>query len=433
MSNTIHQTRDTLPPFIQGRREAAAYLEAPVPLWQGNPFIEALPELWTVKRAAKEMEFRPPYKQADTLQPTQVRMAMVDQIRYLVKPLSTHLNLFQTISTLIRTGYVPRNPLAQSFLRTCRERSAAVTIRPQEVELALRAHGAPGLAVVGCTGMGKSTALTSILVCFPQVIEHACYKDRPFFCKQVVWLKLDCPHDGSRKALCLDFFRQMDTLLQTDYARQYRIWRKTTDELLIDMAELAELHGVGILVIDEIQHLRQAHDGGDAKMLNYLVNLMNVVKMPVVLIGTFQAARVLGSAARQARRSSGLGDFIWDRMPLDEEFGILCDTLWKFQYLQKTSPCTDLIKHTLHQESAGITDLLVKIFILAQIRALALGHEDLTVGHIRAVAKDSFGLLRPLLLRLRRQIGPDDTVLLEDLMPMTNWEDMKTSAFRCNN
>ncbi|MEI2614896.1 MAG: ATP-binding protein [Methylotenera sp.] len=61
---------------------------------------------------------------------------------------------------------------------------------------------ARSLSLIGCSGSGKSTTLNRILATYPQVIFHEKYNFT-----QIVYLKLDCPHDGSLKNLCYHFFR----------------------------------------------------------------------------------------------------------------------------------------------------------------------------------------------------------------------------------
>ena len=129
--------------------------------------------------------------------------------------------------------------------------------------------------------------MEAILSLYPQVIYHSQYDQQAFSRVQVVWLKLDCPFDGSVKGLCLNFFQAVDNLLDTQYYLNYaRRGRSTVDEMLPQMARVASIHGLGVLVIDELQHLREARSGGSNKMLNFFVQLVNTIGMPVVLIGT---------------------------------------------------------------------------------------------------------------------------------------------------
>lgn len=75
---------------------------------------------------------------------------------------------------------------------------------------------------------------------------------------QVSWLKLDCPHKGSAKQLCISFFRGMDRRLGARFQARHGAGRIALDEMVVHMAQIADLHALGLLVIDEVQHLMQA-------------------------------------------------------------------------------------------------------------------------------------------------------------------------------
>ncbi|MBN1062511.1 ATP-binding protein [Clostridium botulinum] len=68
---------------------------------------------------------------------------------------------------------------------------------------------------------------------------------------------------------------------------------------------------MGMLIVDEVQHLSTAKSGGAEKMLNYFVTLINTIGVRVILVGTRKALEILESEFRQARRGSGQGDIIW--------------------------------------------------------------------------------------------------------------------------
>jgi len=84
------------------------------------------------------------------------------------------------------------------------------------------------------------------------------------FLTQLVWAKLDCPFDGSLKGLCIEFFTYVDSVLGTDYAKMFSIYRMTVNQAMPRMAQIARAHCLGLLVIDELQHLSQAKSGGQA-------------------------------------------------------------------------------------------------------------------------------------------------------------------------
>ena len=68
-----------------------------------------------------------------------------------------------------------------------------------------------------------------ILSLYPQVIEHTEYKGMPLAVTQIVWLKLDCPHDGSRGELCYRFCKAVDDAVGSEFFDQYKRSRITID------------------------------------------------------------------------------------------------------------------------------------------------------------------------------------------------------------
>jgi hypothetical protein len=170
---------------------------------------------------------------------------------------------------------------------------------------------------------------------------------------------------------------------------------------MILMAQIARLHCVGVLVIDEIQHLSLAKGGGSEKMLNFFVTLVNKIGIPVVLIGTSRAKSVLQSDFRQARRGTGQGSIIWDRMKNDAAWDIFVSSMWENQWTKDVVPLTSDFKDALYHESQGIIDIAVKLYAMTQIRAIALGMESFAPKDFRAVASESLGLVQPMLDALR--------------------------------
>jgi len=172
-----------------------------------------------------------------------------------------------------------------------------------------------------------------------------------------------------------------------------------------------------VLVIDEIQHLNGSKSGGASRMLNFFVQLVNIIGMPVVLVGTPKARAVLTGEFRQARRAAGQGDLVWDRLPEDALWELFMSALWPYQYTQHPTPLTPALSHALYDESQGILDLAVKLYMLSQGRAITTGQETITEATIRSVAADSLRLAGPMLAALRS--GARQRLLcFEDIYPI---------------
>jgi hypothetical protein len=309
-----------------------------------------------------------------------------------------HFELEQRFSRIIRAGYQGRNPLERGFRQEMAQRLETKTYLTQR----LNQTRSQGFTLLGVSGIGKTTAIEAVLSLYPQVILHNEYAGQPFNHLQVVWLKLDCPHDGSVRGLCLNFFQAMDSLLETRYYAYYaRNGRATTDEMLPAMARVSAIHSVGVLVMDEIQHLNEAYSGGASRTLNFFVQLVNTVGMPVVLVGTPKAQAILTGEFRQARRGAGQGDLVWNRMPEDAIWQLFVKTLWIYQFTRQATPLTPALSHMLYDETQGITDLAVKVYMLAQFRAMTTEKEKLTEAILHSVAVDSLRLAQPVLAALR--------------------------------
>ena len=168
------------------------------------------------------------------------------------------------------------------------------------------------------------------------------------------------------------FFIALDRRLNTNYRQKYTSGRPSIGKMIADVADLCLIHAIGLVVVDEFQHMNLAKSGGEKKMINFLVTIVNVVEVSVLLIGTPMALKLFTGEFRQARRASGEGSMVWDRLPLDESWEEFLDELWPYQWLKSPQERDELISNKLYELSQGVPDIVVKLFCLAQARAILL-------------------------------------------------------------
>jgi hypothetical protein len=183
------------------------------------------------------------------------------------------------------------------------------------------------------------------------------------------------------------------------------------------MGQIARLHCIGALIIDEIQHLLTAKDSGSEKMMNFFVTLVNEIGVPVMMIGTMRARSVLQQDFRQARRGSGQGDMVWQQLKKDDDWDVLIESMWKYQWTKKRVELTKELNDTLYEESQGIVDIAVKLFALSQGRAIETEEETITPAMIRKVAHDDLKLVQPMLKALKSGLL-SEIEKYEDIMPI---------------
>lgn len=407
-------------PLIAGRRVEAEYNDPLIPDYQGNPLLEALPPIWKKEQVIDMLQYYPEYQEVHREWPPELRLHLIRNVLKFFEVIPIHIDLEQRLSSMLRLGYQARNPRLLDYYQNIDKKVDALLSKKNLISNLQ--SSAIALAVVGLSGVGKSVTLGHLLALYPQIIFHHSYRGKTFNFVQLVWLKLECPFDGYIKGLCLNFFQALDNLFDTNYVENYaRHGRATIDEMIKGMARLSSLHAIGVLVIDEIQHLSNAKSGGSEKMLSFFVELVNKIGMPVILVGTYKAMAMLNSEFRLARRSAGLGDFVWDSMRRDETWNMFLESLWRYQYTQKEYRLTPQLNRTLYDVSQGITDIAVKVYMLAQARAITRGDEAITPSMIRSVANDSFRMARPILDALKSG-NIQELYRVDDVLPV----DMET-------
>lgn len=109
------------------------------------------------------------------------------------------IDIEQRISRSIRQGYLGRNTLTPEYARGMADSFAVMKDKGSYGMVQGMKTAASGFTIIGVSGVGKSMAVERILSLYPQRIIHVRYKEEPLALTQLVWLKLDCPHDGSLK------------------------------------------------------------------------------------------------------------------------------------------------------------------------------------------------------------------------------------------
>lgn len=337
-----------------------------LPEFRDNPFINRLPPQLSQRKAWQFLSDPPEFSPDERTYPIQLRLNCLYRLRRFFEPLDHHLRLESAFSTLLRQGYVSRNPLQTDYIRRLQDGHERILARDLSAGRHYVGGTAEGFALIGASGAGKSTAINRILSYYPQVIAH----DEPFSLQQVVWLKLDCPHQGSPKQLCMHFFQELDLAIGTRTFAQFGKTRNPVDLMMAQMAQLANRHALGVLIIDEIQHLTLAKGVGRDALLNFLVTLINTIGIPVITIGTMGALSLFQDDFRQARRANGLGCAVWERLQPGSAWNHFVDILWKYQWTRQETQLTDEIRHVLYEESQGVIDVLIKLFMLAQLQVM---------------------------------------------------------------
>jgi AAA domain len=400
----------------------AQYSDHRLSEYNNNLLIEALPPILDIDEFTKKVAINPEFSEEEILFDSKYRFHCIHRLSYYFDPQIKTIELQKIICVLLMQGYLDRNPKKPEYANRANQIYQAIknsggkhledyVTKPSVA----KPTSASGVTLIGPSGMGKTTNLLRILDLYPQVIFHP-----QLNCHQIVWLKVNCPHAGSLKGLCSDIFKAIDLLLETDYDRKFTSRNNNEDTMLGQVVQVAHTHHLGLLVIDELQNLVNAKRNKD-DLLNFLVKMDNDIGIPVIRVGTDEATKIIQANFRNARRATGEGSIIWERMlQTDNEWAWFIEGLWEYQWTKTYVKLTDEIKDLFYYETQGIIDIAIKLFKMVQWRTIAgAGNEEITIEIIKEVAKDGLHFVRAMLNAIRsgnrewmlefKDISPVDT------------------------
>ncbi|MDZ8064919.1 MAG: ATP-binding protein [Nostoc sp. DedQUE08] len=377
-----------------------------------NPLVQALPPILSRDEFVERVTEVPDYDSVETELEPQYRFHCIERLSRYFDPQNKTIELQKVIAVLIMQGYIARNILKPEYTRRSRQIYDAIKDGGGKTleNYVYVPTSASGLTLIGPSGMGKSTNLLNILSLYPQVILHPEYTTF-----QIVWLKVDCPR--SLKGLCTDIFLAVDRLLGTSYFKKFGSRGNSEDYMLAQVAQIAHTHHLGVLVIDEMQNLVNARRNRD-DLLNFLVKMDNTIGVPVIRVGTNEAFPILQGNFRNARRGTGQGSVIWERMLQDDDWDFFLTGIWEYQWTKTPVDFSDEINKAFYYECQGIIDIAIKLYKMIQWRAISLGgDEKITVDLIHQSAKDGLYLVKPMLDAIRS--GDEDWMIkYKDIAPI---------------
>jgi hypothetical protein len=302
----------------------------------------------------------------------------------------------------MRQGYVgraPRTVESQRIFSTLYQmQKEGQPFRPSAIQLTPQLSG----ALIGVSGTGKTTAVRRLLARYPQVIFHP--KIGHY---QIPHLIIEAPYDGaSVKGIAEAIFRRVDELLpDAGCCELYSNPRSGADVLMTHAARVLHMHSVGLLVVDEIQNLENSPKTRQA-LMTLLVSASNTLHVPILFSGTNKAHDLLSLDFRQARRSVGIGSTIWKplargRDGAPSEWDDFLTLMWRFQWTASPVPLTPFLSDLLFHYSQGVVDIAIKLFAVAQARAVDDGTEAVTGELIESVAKCELVNVEPMIAAIR--------------------------------
>ena len=245
--------------------------------------------------------------------------------------------------------------------------------------------GSDSFTIIGASGIGKSSSITRAvqLLTTEEIIEI-----KNPYSKIIPCVIVQTPFDSSVKGLLLEILRVVDEKLGSKYYSN-ALRTKSTIDMLIGAVSQVALNHIGLLIVDEIQHVVNHRHG--KTLIGCLTQLINNSGISIAMVGTPESAAFFTQAMQLARRALGLQ---YNAMSYGEEFYILCASLFRYQYVKNAVPLDDALVRWLFEHSNGISTV-VSLLHDAQEIAILDGSETLDLTTLRAAYQNRIAMLHP--------------------------------------
>lgn len=327
----------------------------------GNPYLDAIPDMLPPEQFAKAVASYPPIPHDLAQMLPEERRGLLPSLSSLYVPMPYQYSIYDTLYRAIATTYRTADVV---------ESTRAINAYYCGRNYATQADSGSILGVPGC---GKTATVRRCLSTMPQVIEHVEYQGQPCYCKQVLWLHVECPSDCSVKTLGFNVMAALDKAIDSKYLQSTQGLRSASASAIATQTKilLANNH-VGLLVVDEIQNavLTAKKNRQEKPLIRYLVELTNETMTSIYFVGTPLAEELFISQEHLKRRTRGirLAPFKPDGAYLE-----FIQKIWPYQYTAQAAPLTTSITNKLYDCSGGIPAYIIKIFAEAQAQALLIG------------------------------------------------------------
>lgn len=329
----------------------------------GNPYIEAMPDMLSSEQFAQAVASYPSIPHDLPRMSPEDRRGLLPSLASIYVPMPYQYAIYDTLYRAITTTY--RTADVVESTRRINAYYCGVS-----GNYATQADSGSILGVPGC---GKTATVRRCLSTMPQVIEHVEYQGQPCYCKQVLWLHIECPSDCSIKTLGYNIMAALDKAIGSQYLQAAQWLRSASSSAIATQTKiLLANHHVGLLVIDEIQNVvmtaRKNHQ--EKPLLRYLVELTNETMTSIYFVGTPIAEELFVSQEHLKRRTRGirLAPFRPDGAYLE-----FVQKIWPYQYTQQLAEITTSLTNKLYDCSSGIPAYIIKIFGESQAQALIQG------------------------------------------------------------
>jgi AAA domain len=242
---------------------------------------------------------------------------------------------------------------------------------------------ADALMVMGCTAIGKTTAIKRYVGQIKQVYVHPPREDAEWT-RHIQVTYLIVPMPVHRGGLLYAILAGIDLAIGTNYRAQYADHRRwPIEKLAIEVGIILVQHSVGVLIIEEIQARNFSMSPNREEMLLFILRLLNF-GVPVVLVGNPLGFVGLDEFSQDINRlTENEPIHLMPAVVDDDEWRTgLGPGMWSHNVMPKVTRWSPAVCKELHACSAAFPGYVRKACDGAQLLAMESGATAVDLSHL---------------------------------------------------
>ena len=338
-----------------------------------NELLKMIPPMIPANEIKGKMEILPHYDESIRNEDIATRLVRLNELYNIYVPLNMGAEIYSKIYlAMLRSIQKKETRLA---VRQRIENGKMISAREENKNYYQGIiGGADSFTIIGDSGIGKSSAISRSLNLISQngVIEI----NEPNYCKIAPCITVQCPFDCSVKGLLIQILREVDAAIGSEYSDQAIKMRSTVDMLIGSVSNVC-LNHIGLLVVDEIQNVVKNRNGNN--LISMLTQLINNSGISIAMVGTKECIDFFERVDYLSRRSLGLR---YDSLEYGAEFRLVCQELFRYQYVKEKTELDEGILSWLYEHSRGVISNVVALIHDAQEIAILERTEVLDIQNL---------------------------------------------------
>jgi hypothetical protein len=329
--------------------------------------IDYLSPLYFGKELMEKLAVIPPYMDTKGMSQSQ-RLLELRRIYDIYLPNNMSLEIYTKLYMALVRSLEKKNTFISTQQQNENYKSFKSGVLPAGI-----IGGADSFSILGQSGIGKSASIShAIRVITSELITI----EKPY---QVIIpiLMVQTPFDSSPKSLLIEITRLVDEKFGTNFYRGATRTNMTTDSLIGIVSNICMNH-VGVLVVDELQHVVMNKSG--SKLVRVLTQLINSSGVSICCVGTPELADFFKREAFLARRMLGIH---YKSLAYDDYFKKLCQLIFRYQYTAIKTFLDEAMVNTLFEYSQGVISHLIALVVEAQELSILNNYERLDLSSLK--------------------------------------------------